>query len=84
MNQAAKAMQDPKIAPNEAALVIAEGANGDVTAAVFYGSEIKQNSISYGLVEQLLSAVLNIAKGSELVEDTTGQVPPAAIEIAKG
>lgn len=66
-------IKDPQIGPNEAAIVIAEGDAG-LTAAVFYGSEIKQNSTSFQVVEQLLAAVVGVSNDATLLEDTTSQV----------
>jgi len=67
-------IQDPHLAPNAAALVIKE-VDGNVTAAVFYGPEIKKDSVAYQVIEQLLGAVVGSAQGAAtLVEDTTGSL----------
>jgi hypothetical protein len=76
-------IKDPQLAPNEAAIVISE-VNGEVTAGVFYGSEIKQNSTSYQIVEQLLAAVLGVSKGATLLEDTTCAMPADSEEKKEG
>lgn len=67
-------IQDPQIGANESCIVVSE-VDGSVTAAVFHGSEIKQNSIPYQVVEQLLSALVGSSKDATLLEDTTGQIP---------
>jgi hypothetical protein len=76
-------IKDPQIAPHEAAIVIAE-VDGELTAAVFYGSEVKQNSISYQIVEQLLGAVVGVSKDATLLEDTTGDMPAASRILTEG
>lgn len=76
-------IKDPQILPHEAAIVIAE-VDGELTAAVFYGSEVKQNSTSYQIVEQLLAAVVGVSKHATLLEDTTGQMPAGSGESKEG
>lgn len=76
-------IKDPQIAPNEAAIVITESEDG-VIAATFFGSEIKQNSISYQVVEQLLAALAGVSKGTTLLEDTTDQIPDGSRIITEG
>lgn len=76
-------IKDPQIQPNESAIVIGE-VDGEVTAAVFHGSEIKQNSISYQIVEQLLSAIVGTSKDATLLEDTTGSIPAGSDTVQEG
>jgi hypothetical protein len=76
-------IKDPQIQPNEACIVIAESEAG-LTAAVFYGSEVKQNSTSYQVVEQLLAAVVGVSKDATLLEDTTGSMPAASRILTEG
>lgn len=76
-------IKDPQILPHEAAIVIAE-VDGELTAAVFYGSEVKQNSTSYQIVEQLLAAVVGVSKHATLLEDTTGDMPADSGEPKEG
>lgn len=76
-------IKDPQIQPNESAIVIGE-VDGQVTAAVFHGSEIKQNSTSYQVVEQLLAAVVGVSKDATLLEDTTGSIPASSSILREG
>lgn len=78
-----KEIKDPQIQPNESAIVVGE-VDGQVTAAVFHGSEIKQNSTSFQVVEQLLAAVVGVSKHATLLEDTTGSIPAASGESKEG
>lgn len=77
-------IEDPNLAPNASAIVVHQDADGKVSAAVFHGRDIKQNSTPYQIVEQLLSAVVGVSNDAELLEDTTGAVPGGSGEIQEG
>lgn len=76
-------IKDPQIQPHESAIVVS-AVDGEVTAAIFHGSEIKQNSISYQIVEQLLSAIIGSSKDATLLEDTTGVIPAGSDKVQEG
>lgn len=74
MDNDAQTIKDPQIPDNASCIVIQETEDG-VVAAVFHGQKVKQNSTCYGVVEQLLSAVLGVSNEASLIEDTTASVP---------
>lgn len=83
MEQEQQQIPDPQIPANASCIVIQEQ-DGAVNAAIFHGREIKQNSIPYCMVEQLLSAVLGVSQHATLIEDTTDSVQAHSIIAEEG